>query len=228
MMSEHEAPTVARATVWLDTSNDVPTKRGERLDETETAPAIELEASLDELETTRFRRGALAETAALDAKTSFAAFASVDTDVLDQTLLVEQRLARAARVRMRARRALALLGCVAALAAAFALGRQSASWRAQPSQPRIAAPASVTAAPRPARVPASSPRDRKEPVDLDADIPNAVEALARGDYDRALGLYTSLARQRPNDAALAAIVKLLGTRQSARCTAQRGEASCGG
>jgi hypothetical protein len=235
MMSEHEAATIARATVWLDTSNDAPTKRGERLEAAETASSPGYAAPREDLETARYPRTDKRETAGLDRTSVFAAFESLETDKLDQAPLVDRRLSRAARARRHAKRWLALAACVAALVGAFALGRATASRPAEPSPRAVmhAAPSANAKAPKPLEEskPAVELTTAKPgPADaVIADAPSAVDALARGEYGRALALYRSLADQHPNDAAFTAIVNVLGARQGARCQdAQTGGPPCDG
>jgi hypothetical protein len=235
MMSEHEAATLARATVWLDTSNDAPTKRGERLEAVETASSPAFEAPPENLETARYPRRDEPETAVLDRTSAFAAFESLQTDRLEQAPLAGRWLSLANRARRHAERWLVLAACAGALAVAFALGRATASRPAKPS-PRAVVHAATSAnanAPKPLEKskPAVEPTAAKPaPADgLNADTPSAVDALARGEYDRALALYRSLANQHPNDAAFTAIVKVLGARQGARCPdAQTGGPLCDG
>lgn len=238
MMGEHDAPTIARATVWLDTSNEAPTRRNERLEAHDTAPTAALEAPHDEPETSRYRPAEPpAETMTLEARSKrearreLEARACAPTETLEQAFALEQGLVRAARPREHAGRWLGLFGGAGALVAAFMIGRVTLHW--QPSASYVAPPRPV----RSAATPSASPPHRPEPVTPPpprdhappfADAPSAVDALARGDYQGALGLYRSLAHEQPNHAAFATIVRLLAARQGRRCEAGQEGSPCGG
>ena len=236
MTSEHDAPTVARATVWLDTSNDAPTKRAERVGDRDgdggdrdgaTAATVALEAAVDEVATTRYRSPELPQTEELHAMTALEPFATAASDRLGPASGIERRSARAALLRRTGERAAALFACALALAGAFVLGRSTHARpaAAAPYERRAPARASVARSSAPTAAPEPIPAATADAPSPTVDTRAAVEALASGDYDRALALYRALAGRHPNDAAFAAIVKRLGARRSARCT---GEALCGG
>jgi hypothetical protein len=239
-MSEHDAPTVARATLWLDTSSDTSTRRAD---------------SLEECATLAFERGSLepaapaapptvpepalrsAKTMALDRESAFAAFEASATGTLAtaQCPAITSWTGQRGRWRSFVSHGVATAGGAAALACVLALGRSDAPARAkrvhehsaeqQPAKQAAAVPSAQPAG-GPARAQAAASIDGSAMIDgaANATLSGAVDALARGDYAAAQALYAALAGQRPHDAALVTVASILAGRIDARCA---GDASKG-
>lgn len=227
-MSEHDAATVARATVWLDTSNETGTRPTARVDDCET---LAFEAPASEPPTTVFDDSEAPDAkAVLDRSRACRAFAGDATGELEAASERRDQLAR--------RRVIAKH--VATHALAFALGAavlgltlQLKSARA--GIPKLAQrPAHIRSAPQPPAMPASKPAKPKGPLQAAPALSNApppalgraVDALARGDYAAASRMYGALAAARPNDAPLAAVASILASRASAACSEGSKDPSC--
>lgn len=222
-MTEHDVPTVACATLWLDTSSQTTTRRSEHLDECATLaferpPQPELQSDVPA------RPAPPAATAVLDRAQLIAAIDHHVTDELGrEPPLARQLCARRTITRNVATHALALIVGAALSAAWLAVPHpQPAAALAEPpaSQPAQAAPSAAKA---PARQEPEPDAAAPSPI-ADASQSRAVDALARGDYVVARAQYEALARQHPNDAALSAVAALLAARASDRCA--EGNGSC--
>jgi hypothetical protein len=218
-MSEHEVPTVARATLWLDTSNETSTRPSECIEDCATR-AFERLAEPRSEPTPAVQP---AETAVLDRSLLIAAIDQNVTDAFDpEPPLVRDGRARLPAWRSVATHALSVLAGVAMSAAVLAAPqpRQAVAH----AEPRIEQPASAPSPTKPPAPPEATPPDT---ATVRASLSDAVDALARGDYAAARIEYEALARQRPNDAALSAVAAILAAGKSGRCTDQaRKDGTC--
>jgi hypothetical protein len=223
-MSEHEAPTIARATLWLDTSNETVTRSAGCLDDCATR-TFERPAERGSAGTTA---GQPAETAVLDRAQLIAAIDRHQTEAFQP----EHAPGRGLRALAPAWKSVA----THALALVVGGALSAALLRAQSSRPVLAnakprveqrAQQNVPAAPSPTKT-QSGPEGRAPSMAaVQASLSDAVDALARGDYEAARTHYEALARQHPNDAALSAVASILVARSRDRCTAQeRNDGSC--
>jgi len=226
-MTEHDAPTVARATIWLDTSSDTPTR------------PRDFGPSFDNQKTMALERPPLA-TPTFSSANAFAAFQNSGTETFERAEVPRPMWLRLAK-QSRSSRAIASLFVAALVAAAFAVGQLTASSSRSEviaSPPRIASPPALAASatPKPVAPPAAPTPAEPTPVaqpsskaPAHASEREAVEALARGDYPRALVFYRALADEHPHDAAFAAIERLLSDRVNAPCASgERKGGPCGG
>jgi hypothetical protein len=233
-MTEHDAPTVARATLWLDTSSETSTRRADSLEECATL-AFErrsLEPAAPEAPPGTPAPGLRsAETMALDRASAFAAFEASATSTFATAqcpAATSQSNGGAGRWRSIVSHGVAMAVGAGALACVLALGRGDAPPRTKRAHERPAEqpPAKQAVAVSAAR-PASGPPQAQVPARTDGSaaidgatdgtLSGAVEALARGDYAAAHALYAALAVQRPHDAALVAVATILADRIEARC-----------
>jgi hypothetical protein len=214
-MTEHDAPTVARATLWLDTSSETSTRRARCLEDSATL-AFERPA----LEPATAAPVPATATVALDGESAFAAFEASATRTLaatDWSEAASQPLGRRKLRRSIASHALAMMIGAASVAFVLGLGRSEAPVRAE----RVATPSAVSSPPAgdtPAQAPAITAAGGALDRTVDATLSGAVEALARGDYGAAHILYGALAVQRPHDGGLVAVAAILADRIEARCT----------
>jgi hypothetical protein len=235
-MTEHDAPTVARATLWLDTSSDTSTRRADSLEECAT---LAFERRSLEPAAPEAPPGAPApslrpaETIALDRESAFAAFEASATStftIAAGALATSQPKGGAGRWRSIGSHGVAMAVGAGALACVLALGRGDAPERAErpadrPPAKQVAAIAAAQPASAPSQAHAPPSTDGSAAIKgaVDATLSGAVEALARGDYAAAHALYAALAAQRPHDAALVAVATLLNDRIEARCASDGGK-----
>lgn len=247
-MNEHDIQTVACATVWLDTSNDVPARPGARGDDIPTSRARRRPAAAphtDAHPTLALYSTAAGETAraasplatqerAMGTRTRTAlGIAKATARVAGAAMILTaafglgRMTARGAEPERAPRQALAADG-EAALAAA-ATGADDGTDDGSPATATLARAASSQMPGRaPGQTPDQAPFDTADvAVASDATPARAVEALARGEYARALALYRALAALHPHDAAYAAIVDTLARKIEARC-APGATGSCDG
>lgn len=194
-MSEHDAPTLARATVWLDTST-----------ETTTRP--------DELATTVFSiASAPAATQVLDRHSLIAALDPDGTVAFEpEHQPIRSGAERAVQVKPWRH--------IASHAFTFALGG-ACVLLALAARPAAAPQRVATREPPPpalhAAEAAAKPSPPEPPAPSDVSLALAVDALSRGEYAAAHAQYAALARQHPNDAALARIAARLAARSAQPC-----------
>lgn len=222
-MTEHDAPTVARATLWLDTSNETSTRRAECFEDCETLaferPALE-PATADVPCAPPALIAQPAVTMALDREHAFAAFEASATSTfaaMSQPAASYQAAGPRALWRSVASHVIALSVGAVSMACVLSLRPSEPAPRAAAMAPH-ASPVSiqrVTKAQPPATPPPSAAALQNGAVDVT--LSGAVEALARGDYATAHASYAALAAQRPHDAALVAVAGILTDRIAARC-----------
>ena len=222
-MIEHDAPTVARATLWLDTSNETSTRRAECFEDCATLaferPALE-PATADVPSAPPASLAQPAVTMAHDRENVFAAFEASATSTfaaMSAPAATHDALGQRARWRSITSHAIAMALGAASVACVLTLRPSGPAPRAIPVAPRASAVSSqqVAKAQPPATPPPSVDASRHGAVD--ATLSGAVEALARGNYAVAHALYAALAAQRPHDAAIAAVAGILSDRIAARC-----------
>jgi len=232
-MTDHDAPTVARATLWLDTSSDTSTRRADCLEDCETLaferPSLEPATSQGTHAATA-PTAPPAETLALDRGSAFAAFeASATSTFAGAGLAAATSHASDARGRWRSivSHGIAMGVGAASMACVLMMARSDSPPRATRAHEPQAQHAAKSAASVPnARLGNEHLQAQAQPSTqgsatiegtADATLSGAVAALARGDYATAHAQYAALAAQRPHDAALVAVATLLAGRIEARC-----------
>jgi hypothetical protein len=236
-MNEHDAPTVARATVWLDTSNETKTRPSELSDELATT-RVRMRASSQpsEHETVVLERAPAPPDTAWDRSSVFAAFEQCTTESFARAVPTRSESVHLPMARPSPRAVAGSLS-LAVVALAFWVGQLSAPETKPTVAPRLD-PADPAPQSAPAAMPDAGAAEPSKPAtegaaDHAAPVAGstkaAVDALARGDYPRALALYEALAAHRPHDAALALIAALLSSRAKAHCLGStQAEGPCGG